>query len=177
MDATRSIPGPTADTLATTASGRPRGLVRATLRQPFTAVTWRRAAYAVLSLPAGLASAADALRGAPAGQWQRSLTRHLLGEELPLGSRRSGFAHALLATPLNLLCAALTLYGWSLIPMNLAWPLRAGSDPAAAWGGPTFAGAWAFHAVLGTLLPLLVMPWLGRALTALQLRTARALLS
>ncbi|MFF1809174.1 hypothetical protein ACFVXW_08400 [Streptomyces sp. NPDC058251] len=92
------------------------------------------------------------------------------------GSSR-GLAHAVLAAPLNLLVLAVTVYGWSLVPMNLGWPLRAGSDYADAWGGPTFAGAWAFHAIVGGIGFLLLMPWLGRVMAAVQLRLAAALLS
>ncbi|MFF1702652.1 hypothetical protein [Streptomyces sp. NPDC058252] len=92
------------------------------------------------------------------------------------GSSR-GLAHAVLAAPLNLLVLAVTGYGWSLVPMNLGWPLRAGSDYADAWGGPTFAGAWAFHAIVGGIGFLLLMPWLGRVMASVQLRLAAALLS
>ncbi|MFF1642686.1 hypothetical protein ACFVXA_34700 [Streptomyces sp. NPDC058246] len=92
------------------------------------------------------------------------------------GSSR-GLAHAVLAAPLNLLVLAVTVYGWSLVPMNLGWPLRAGSDYADAWGGPTFAGAWAFHAIVGGIGFLLLMPWLGRVMASVQLRLAAALLS
>ncbi|GGJ12975.1 hypothetical protein [Streptomyces brasiliensis] len=147
------------------------------VREPFTADTWRRVACAVLALPMGVACVPLALLGAPTGRWQRALLRRFLGAELPPGGSRSGLAHALSATPLNLVCAAVTLYGWSIVPMNLGWPLRAGSDHSHAWGGPTFAGAWAFHAGFGGIGFLLLMPWLGRALAALQLRVARSLLS
>ncbi|MFF3877901.1 hypothetical protein [Streptomyces sp. NPDC001978] len=150
--------------------------VRRVVREPFTAGTWRRFAYAVLALPVGVACVPLALFGAPTGRWQRALVRRFLAADLP-GGPRSGLAHALPAAPLNLLVAAVTLYGWSLVPMNLGWPLRAGSDYSHAWGGPTFAGAWAFHAVLGGIGFLLLMPWLGRALAALQLRVAKSLLS
>jgi len=78
---------------------------------------------------------------------------------------------------LNLLVLAVTVYGWSIVPMNLGWPLRAGSDYADSWGGPTFAGAWAFHALVGGVGFLLLMPWLGRATDAVQLRLAAAFLS
>jgi hypothetical protein len=144
------------------------------VREPFTARTWRRVAYALLAVPVALVSL---LGGRPAGRWQRGLVRRFLGVELPGAvSRRRGVAHALLALPLNLAVAVVTLFGWSVVPMNLGWPLR-GGDPATAWGGPTFAGAWAFHAAVGGLGFLLLMPWLGRALAALQVRLATALLS
>ncbi|GAA5070193.1 sensor domain-containing protein [Streptomyces similanensis] len=149
--------------------------VRRVLREPFTAAAWRRVAYAVLALPTGVLCVPFALVSRRAGRLQRGLLRRFLGVELP-GNRR-GLLHALLATPVNLLVVAVTLYGWSVVPMNLGWPLRVGSDYADSWGGPTFAGAWAFHAAVGGGGFALLMPWLGRAMAALQVRIARALLS
>ncbi|MER6735625.1 sensor domain-containing protein [Streptomyces puniciscabiei] len=149
--------------------------IRRVVREPFTAAAWRRAAYAVLAFPVGVLCVPIALIGGPAGRIQRGLARRLLGAELP-GSRR-GLVHALLAAPVNLVVMAVTLYGWSIVPMNLGWPLRAGSDYSDAWGGPTFAGAYAFHAFFGGVGFLLLMPWLGRAMAALQMRIARHLLS
>jgi hypothetical protein len=146
------------------------------VREPFTAATWRRLAYAALVLPVGVACVPLALLGAPTGRWQRALARRWLGTDLGDGPR-AGLVHALLSTPLNLLTAFVTLYGWSIVPMNLGWPLRAGSDYSTAWGGPTFAGAWAFHAILGGLGFLLLMPWVSRGLAALQTRLARRFLA
>ncbi|MFG2740704.1 hypothetical protein ACGFY0_11660 [Streptomyces chartreusis] len=146
------------------------------VREPFTAVTWRRTAYAVTALPVGAVCVPLAATGLPTGRWQRGLARRLLGAEIPAGPR-TGLVHALVALPLNLISALVTLYGWSIVPMNLGWPLRAGGDPAGAWGGPTFAGAWAFHAIVGGLGFLLLMPCVVRALTGLQLRWARTALA
>ncbi|WP_262063675.1 hypothetical protein [Streptomyces sp. STR69] len=146
-------------------------------REPFTAATWRRTAYAVLALPVGLACVPLSLLGAPTARWQRGLVRRFLGTEIPGTARGGGLRHALLATPLNLLTTFITVYGWVIVPMNLGWPLRAGSDYSGAWGGPTFAGAWAFHAILGGIGFLLLTPWLVRGLTAVQVRVARSLLS
>ncbi len=97
--------------------------------------------------------------------------------DLPGRPRAGGLPHALLATPLNLVTAFITLYGWAIVPLNIGWPLRAGDDYSDAWGGPTFAGAWAFHAVVGGIGFLLLMPWVVRGLTAVQFRVARSLLS
>ncbi|MFF4346578.1 hypothetical protein [Streptomyces sp. NPDC001530] len=160
------------------------------VREPFTADAWRRVAYALLAFPVGVICVPLALLGAPTGRWQRALVHRFLGDpgdlsapgvrsdrgaEPPGPSR--GLAHAVLATPLNLVVLAVTAFGWSVVPMNLGWPLRAGSDYADAWGGPTFAGAWAFHAIIGGLGFLLLMPWLGRAMAAVQRRLAATLLS
>ncbi|MCX4810910.1 hypothetical protein OG601_09785 [Streptomyces sp. NBC_01239] len=150
---------------------------------PFTATTWRRTAYALLALPLGLACIPLALLGAPTARWQRGLVRRFLGADradptdLPGRPRAGGLPHALLAAPLNLVTAFITLYGWSIVPLNIGWPLRAGDDYSDAWGGPTFAGAWAFHAVVGGIGFLLLMPWMVRGLTAVQFRVARSLLS
>ncbi|MFF9812289.1 hypothetical protein [Streptomyces sp. NPDC014006] len=87
----------------------------------------------------GLVCVPLALLGAPTGRRQRELLRRLLGADLTAGSR-TGLAHALPSTPLNLLAAAVTFYGFSLVPMNLLWPLRAGDDYASAWAGPPSPG-------------------------------------
>lgn len=134
------------------------------LTEPFRAATWKRVAYLLLAVPAGLLCIPHVAAA------------KLLG--LDLGRRPAPWRlvlHALLATPLNVAAVVVTVYGWSLVPMNLGWPLRAG-DPAQAWGGPTFAGAWAFHAVVGGVGFLLLMPWIGRGLTGLQGRLAARLL-
>jgi len=175
-----TIHGTSADDTTTTRRhpdhpARP-GLIPRILREPFTAPTWRRVAYALLALPVGVACVPLALVGAPTARWQRALAHRFLGAD-PRGRARAGLVHALLATPVNLLVLAVTLYGWSIVPMNLGWPLRAGSDYSTAWGGPTFAGAWAFHAVLGGLGFLLLMPWPGRAMAALQIRIAHRFLA
>ncbi|MFE4697395.1 hypothetical protein ACFRIC_09915 [Streptomyces sp. NPDC056738] len=149
------------------------------VREPFRADTWRRVAYALLAPPVGLACVPLSLLGAPTGRWQRALAHRFLGLPAGTGSRAplKGLAHGLLATPLNLFVLVITGYGWLVVPMNLGWPLRAGSDYANSWGGPTFAGAWAFHALVGGVGFLLIMPWAGRAMAAVQLRLAAALLS
>ncbi|GGN56201.1 hypothetical protein GCM10011579_016980 [Streptomyces albiflavescens] len=157
------------------------------VREPFMADTWRRVAYALLAFPVGVICVPLALAGAPTARGQRALVRRFLGDpggapgvpgvpgREPPGASR-GLAHAVLATPLNLVVLAVTVYGWSLVPMNVGWPLRAGSDYADAWGGPTFAGAWTFHAIVGGLGFLLLMPWLGRGMASVQRRLAAALL-
>ncbi|QGV80745.1 hypothetical protein [Streptomyces ficellus] len=138
-------------------------VVTRVLTEPFRPATWRRVAYLLVALPAGLL-------GVP-----HLLARRLLGVDLGAPAPRRLVLYALLATPVNAVALAVTVYGWSLVPMNLGWPLRAG-DPAQAWGGPTFAGAWAFHAVVGGIGFLLLMPWIGRGVTALQRRLAFRLL-
>lgn len=153
------------------------------LREPFLAATWRRVAYLLLALPVSLLCVPLALAGGPAGRVQRGLARRLLGLDIPAPPRTGAFAlaHAVLSLPLNLIAAMVTVYGWSLVPLNFGWPLRpvlgmGTADPSQDWGGPTFAGAWAVHAVGGGVTFLLLMPWLGRGLTALQGRLAAALL-
>ncbi|WRZ93058.1 hypothetical protein OHB54_30835 [Streptomyces sp. NBC_01007] len=174
-------PPPDDDVRLRTAPARDETSVRVWrfVREPFAADTWRRVAYALSALPVGLVCVLLSLLGAPTGRWQRALAHRLLGlpgSAEPPG-RMKGLAHAVLAAPLNLLVLAVTAYGWSIVPMNLGWPLRAGTDYADSWGGPTFAGAWVFHAIVGGIGFLLVMPWLGRAMAAVQLRLVAALLS
>ncbi|MCX5532710.1 hypothetical protein OG785_19375 [Streptomyces sp. NBC_00006] len=155
---------------------------RAVLREPFRAATWRRVAYLLLALPVGVLCVPLALVGGPAGRVQRGLARRLLGLQIaePAHTGPRALAHAVISLPLNLIAAVLTGYGWSTVPLNFGWPLRplislGDADPTHAWGGPTLAGVWGLHA-LGGLGFLLLMPWIGRGLTALQGRLAACLL-
>jgi hypothetical protein len=154
----------------------------ALLRAPLRADTWRRTGYALIALPVGLVSVPLALVGGPAGRLQRRVARSLLrlevGEPTRTGVR--ALVHAVLAIPLNLLVLLITGYGWSLALLNLAYPARPliglGVGGADAWGGPTLAGAWAFHALTGGLGFLLAMPWIVQGLTWIQGRLVRSLL-
>jgi hypothetical protein len=86
--------------------------------------------------------------------------------------RRTGYV--LLAIPIALPALAITSYGWAIAALNLAYPLRwligMGGSYEDAWGGPTFTGVWAFHAVFGGLSFLFLMPWILRGLNRLQIR-------
>lgn len=86
-------------------------------------------------------------------------------------------AHALLSLPLNLVSLALTVYLWSLVPANLAYPLWPGTMDSYqdSWGGPTLGGALAVHAVAG-LVFLFATPWVVKAFTWLQGRLTHRLL-
>ncbi|WP_141514675.1 hypothetical protein [Streptomyces zhaozhouensis] len=151
----------------------------AVLRKPFTADTWKRVAYALSALPVGLLCLPLALLGGPADRVQRGLARALLGVEVEAPERAGparGLAHAALSLPLNLIAALVTVYGWSLVPMNFGYPLRPDAHPETDWGGPTLAGAWLTHAVPGGVTFLLLMPWIGQGLAALQGRLVVALL-
>jgi hypothetical protein len=60
---------------------------------------------------------------------------------------------------LDALAFVVAVYVWLLPPVNWAYPLRPDTQDGAlrtAWGGPTLAGAWAFHAVGATVVFLLV---------------------
>ena len=73
------------------------------VREPFTARTWRRVAYALLAVPVGLVCLLVGLVGGPAGRWQRGLVRRFLGTELSAvprgvtgsGSPARGLIHAI----------------------------------------------------------------------------------
>ncbi|WP_030906537.1 hypothetical protein [Streptomyces sp. NRRL F-5126] len=155
------------------------------LREPFRAMTWRRLAYIVLALPVGLLCVLIALVGGPAGRVQRGLARSLLGDETPApvqGRARTAlaFVHAVLSTPVNLAAIAVCGYFWTIVLINLGYPLRSDTTAeslAHAWGGPSLAGAWAVHAVGGGLTFLFLTPWVMRGFNALQAALIRAFLS
>jgi hypothetical protein len=153
------------------------------LREPFRAETWKRVAYLLLALPVGILCIPLALVGGPAGRIQRGLARRLLGLDVEEPERTGplALAHAVISLPLNLIAVTVTLYFWTIVPLNLGWPLRPAlglgdADPAKDWGGPTFAGAWAVHAIGGGVTFLFLSPWVGRGFTALQARLVTAFL-
>jgi hypothetical protein len=144
-------------------------------RLPFSADTWRGTFYILLTLPVSLVSLPLALLGGhqAAARLQRGLARRYLALRIdePAPGRTAGrvVAHALLGLPVNLVSLALTAYLWSLVPTNLAYPLRPGTMDSYqhSWGGPTLAGAWAVHAAGGLVL-LFATPWIVRGITWLQ---------
>jgi hypothetical protein len=132
------------------------------LRLPFTAEPLRRSLYLLLAVPAAIIAIGDG------GRFQQRLADRLLARRVP--ARR---ARGLLGVPLVLPMLAVAAYGWLIVVLNIGYPIRPllgmPGYTRDAWGGPTYAGVWAFHA-LGGVLVLLLMPWLLRALTAVLLR-------
>jgi hypothetical protein len=177
--------------IVTTRSSAPSGATQAPFgsfrvqwwRLPFSADTWRRTFYVLLALPVSLVSMPLVLLGRyqAAARLQRGLARRYLAmridEPAPGESAGQVLAHAVLSLPLNLVLLALTVYLWSLVPANLAYPLRPGTIDSYqhSWGGPSLAGAWAVHAAVGVVF-LFANPWIVSAITWLQGRLARRLL-
>ena len=144
------------------------------LRGPFTAANWRRCAYLAAVVPAGAWGAIMAMRGRPddAIALHARLSSKLLGRTLFIargsaGPGRVAF-YGLATIPMNLLFLLAAAYVWSIVPMNLAFPLRSG-DLSTSWGGPSLAGAWAVHA-LGGVAFLFIAPAVVQVLTNLQSR-------
>lgn len=152
-------------------------------RLPFSADTWRRTLYILLALPVGLVAVPLVLVGGyrAAARLQRGLARRYLAlrsdEPAPRDSAGRVLAHVVLSLPLNLASLALTVYLWSLVPANLAYPLRPGTLDSyqSSWGGPSLAGAWAVHAAGGVVF-LFVTPWVVKGITSLQGRLTGRLL-
>ncbi|MCT9087804.1 hypothetical protein N4G70_02875 [Streptomyces sp. ASQP_92] len=184
MDLDQRHPAPTPDAPAPGQDRRPArtpgGLApwRTVLQEPFRAATWRRFSYLLLALPLGILCVPIALVGGPAGRIQRGLARRLLGVEVA-EPRRTGplaLAHAVISVPLNLTALVVSGYFWTVVVINLAYPLRPDSDPTSAWGGPTMAGAWALHGIAGGVSFLLITPWVMRGFTLLQARLVKSFL-
>ncbi|MFN0282885.1 MAG: hypothetical protein ACKVZ6_13065 [Kineosporiaceae bacterium] len=138
----------------------------------------RRCVYPLVALPTGLWSLALTLAGRrqSAVAAQLMTLRALLAVETRPPTPRRLLAHLLVGLPVNIVAFAVGGYTWLLLPMNLAYPLRSG-ETQTAWGGPTMAGAWTFHAVVGTLVFVVVgMPLLA-GVAWLQGRLARTLLA
>jgi hypothetical protein len=135
------------------------------IRAPFTADTWRRTLYTVIAGPLAVVSAPLALIGGPAGKLQRRVARKLLSLDVaePARTGPRSLLHALLALPLSLPIVVIVGYGWSLAVLNLAYPLRPlvglGTGGEGAWGGPSLAGAWAFHGLFGGVRPWRWSKW------------------
>lgn len=165
------------------AGASPRRPRMAWWRAPFSADTWRRTLYVLLAAPVSVVSVPLVLIGGhrTAARWQRGLARRYLGvrigEPASTGTAARTIVHTLLSLPISLGSLALGAYLWSIVPMNLAYPLRPGTMDSYqhSWGGPTLAGAWAVHAA-GGLVMLWVAPWVARGAAALQERLARRLL-
>ncbi len=84
-------------------------------------------------------------------------------------------SHSVLSGAVGLLAWFLAFLAVVAAIRGICYPLIAGDNLEGSWGGPSLAGAWAVHAVLGVgLLPvwLLVLAGLG----AFQVRLTRGLL-
>lgn len=115
---------------------------RVILRAPFTADTWKRVGYIALALPVGILCVPIALVGGPAGRIQRVLAERLLGVDAD-GPERTGplaLAHALISLPINLVALTVTFYFWTVVAINLGFPLRPDNDPTQSWEAPPWPG-------------------------------------
>ncbi|AUG82166.1 hypothetical protein CFP65_7595 [Kitasatospora sp. MMS16-BH015] len=140
---------------------------------------WRRHAYALLSLPVGLAAIPMALAGRSTAVRQRRFVLAMLG--LPVGRAshlpRRVLSHGLLSTPLNLVATGVTACGWSIVLTEVSRLLRPvlrdpelPRPPATQQVQPP-----ALHFATG-LAALLTTVLAAQAITALQRQLARHLL-
>lgn len=87
--------------------------------------------------------------------------------------------HAVACLPLAVVTLGLTGYGWFIMTLSALYPLRPlvgvpGYTPD-SWGGPSYAGVWATHAVLAFLF-LWAVTWVVRGLARVQARISRGVL-
>ncbi|MEV6323970.1 hypothetical protein AB0M45_22670 [Nocardia sp. NPDC051787] len=135
-------------------------------------MSWLRAllqyaGYALWALPLAIRRIPTRLR----------VPRRMLGESvLPHKfSVARSVSHSVLSGAMGLLAWFLAFLAVVAAIRGICYPLIAGDNLEGSWGGPSLAGAWAVHAVLGVgLLPvwLLVSAGLG----AFQVRLTRGLL-
>ncbi len=113
-----------------------------------------RTLYEFAAFPVGLAGLVGSKR---AGHLQVRLSHRLLGDPVsPPAARPSRgrvVIHSLASLPLNLVAFALVAEAWSLFVFRgFLYPVFADGHLEDSWGGPTLAGAWLVHWLLG--LPL-----------------------
>ncbi|WP_067821230.1 hypothetical protein [Nocardia inohanensis] len=128
----------------------------------------RSAYYAVLALPVAFA---------PTGVRARVTRRNL---RVPFALNSPGWfrtvAHSALAAAIGLVAWFAVFLALVAAVRGIAYPLVAAGDYEHSWGGPTLAGAWAVHFLLGVgLLPLWVLLLAG--IGVLQRQLARRLLA
>ena len=140
-----------------------------------------RATFPLVELPIYL----YCLAGACVGRMNRAARLHnrvaerIAGAGLGSTARRRLLVTSVLVLPLNLALFTLAAYLWSVLPVNLAYPLRPDTTAESlqrAWGGPSLAGAWAVHALgAAAFFALLGVPLL-RGVVWLQVRLLRLLI-
>lgn len=132
-------------------------------RIALTSEPYRRTVFLVVAIPTAVLSVFDG------GRAQQRLAAVLM--DRTVGRHRF---RALLAVPVDALALVIIGYCWSIVLLNIAYPARPligmDGDYSHAWGGPTLAGAWALHGILGGLGFLMLTPWLVRGFTALWVR-------
>jgi hypothetical protein len=95
-------------------------------------------------------------------RWQLALATRLLGvpsaESPPAASGvgRRVVARALVGLPVHLVTFLLVVPGWAVfLARGVAYPVFGADHLEQSWGGPSLAGAWFVHFVLGP--PLLAL--------------------
>lgn len=160
-------------------------------RLAFSYQGWRQVIYTFLALPVNILALLMALAGRSSAGfgYQLSVARDLLPWHFPdeqPSSRLRALAYSMITLPLNVAAFAFSAYFSSLLLLSVLYPLRAiarhesldhilASNYYHAWGGPTFAGAWAVHAVLALAAFLGPIVWVIVLFTWLQARLLQRL--
>ncbi|MEU7767510.1 sensor domain-containing protein [Nocardia sp. NPDC049190] len=89
--------------------------------------------------------------------------------------RLRAIAHSMLSGAVGVLAWFLVFLAAVVAIRGICYPVIAADNVEGAWGGPTLAGAWVVHAVIGVgLLPVWLLTLAG--LGAFQVRLTRGLL-
>lgn len=135
-----------------------------------------RTLYGFAAFPVGLAGLVGSVW---AGGLLVRLSHKLLGDPAsPPGappSRGRVMVYSLASLPLNLVSFALIAAAWSIfVTRGFLYPVFAGNDLEHSWGGPTLAGAWLVHWLIGPPMVAAVAAILV-PITRAQARLARGL--
>ncbi|MDI9976556.1 hypothetical protein [Rhodococcus sp. IEGM 1307] len=146
---------------------------------PFTTESARRALFALRAFPAGLVSLGAAATGRHgwAGRWQLAAADPSESERI---DRRSPswlrvLAHSLLSLLIGMVAWFFAFLSVIAAFRGLFYGLITDGSYEYSWGGPTLAGAWLVHLVLGVLLVPVAM-WILKAIASLLAGLTRRLL-
>ncbi|AII08727.1 MULTISPECIES: hypothetical protein [Rhodococcus] len=146
---------------------------------PFTTESVRRALFALRAFPAGLVSLGAAATGRHrrAERWQIAAADSNAPARIDVRSPSwlRVVAHSVLSLLVGMVAWFVAFLGLIAAVRGLFYGLITDGSYEYSWGGPTLAGAWLVHLVLGLLLVPVVL-WILTAIASLLAGLTRRLL-